>query len=783
MQAITLDLNQSRYGLSYETGARIAFSLGPFIDYVIKKTQTEATGKVAFYRYMLDKFKERPELRKPIEAEDAGKYTDLFELIYTASSPLLSDEKGQLWAISRPVSPCFYFGTNNFYDLLLDQQTGKIREGMKLPDADDMKISIMTTFYNLVLAKFYDLTFTSGQFTIKSIQDPETKLLKYYRLDVDTRFLDIQFEGELPDLKLENLKNRILEDSNSLNILQELLPPQKFSIEGMSIVHLTDVTGEYALESIKNIIIEHNECQVGAHGDGISTALKTLVGCDQIQFGLLPYIQLNGKVVMNRASGFDSIIATLSNEDEDNRIIYQNLVDDYLKNPRMLIFPEITEGELLNYPILKLLHDHGIRSYALFPLNYNGRIVGCLEVYARDAEIFKSSTLSLLEGALPLLSQLLQNLIVDFNHEVSSIITDKFTSLQPSVQWRFQEAAFNYLLSGGCERSLPIEPIYFEKVQPLYAAVDIKDSSIKRNKAIREDLYISFEVLETLLLAIKKHSHLELTEGIPNQEAIWNYSEFDELSDREVLKIEDYLMRQLPLYLEQLRNTHPELSGVVNDYFEATRNKDSMYKNRVLYEKSMQKINRVVTTKLEEFNAEIQSIYPCYFEKFRTDGVEYDIYVGQSITPAIPMPEDLLFTFRFKQLENMANIAKATHALTPKLDIYMQTTHLIFVYEKLIDISFRTDEQRFDVEGSYNIRYQMVKKRIDKAHIKHSTERVTQPGKIAIIYFNSWEAQEYLGYIKKLQQQQVLEEHIEYIEIEELQGVEGLKALRVGVIV
>ncbi len=113
----------------------------------------------------------------------------------------------------------------------------------------------------------------------------------------------------------------------------------------------------------------------------------------------------------------------------------------------------------------------------------------------------------------------------------------------------------------------------------------------------------------------------------------------------------------------------------------------------------------------------------------------------------------------------------------------MQTTHLIFVYEKLIDISFRTDEQRFDVEGSYNIRYQMVKKRIDKAHVKHSTERVTQPGKIAIIYFNSWEAQEYLGYIRKLQQKNVLEEHIEYIEIEELQGVEGLKALRVGVIV
>lgn len=783
MQAITLDLIQSRYGLSYQVGARIEFSLAPFIEYVFRKAETEKSSKVAFYHYMLGKLKERPELMQPIAAEDAGKYTDLFELIYTASSPLLSDESGQLWALSKPVSPCFYFGTDAFYNVLLDRKTGEMKTGMKLPEAGEIETSMLTTFYNLVLDKFYGLSLNSGQFTIKSILDPETRLLKYYRLDVDTRFLDIKFDGALPELKLENLKDRIQEDTTSLDILKELLPPERFSIEGMSIVHLTDVTGEYALESIKNIIIEHDECQVAGHGDGISLALKTLVGSDKIQFGLLPYIQLNGKVVMNAGSGFESIVTRFAADDPEHREIYQDLIDHYLQNPRMLIFPEITEGELMNYPILKLLHGHGINAYALFPLNYNGKIVGCLEVYAENAEAFKSSTLSPLESALPLLSQLLQNLIVDFNHEISSVITDKFTSLQPSVQWRFQKAAFNYILSGGCERSLPIEPVYFEKVQPLYAAVDIKDSSVKRNKAIREDLYISFEVLESLLLAIRKQTHVDLSDGIPNQQTIWNYNQFDELSDREVLKIEDYLMRQLPLYLEQLKTLHPELSAIVDDYFEATREKGKLYKNRQLYENSMQKINQVVIGHLEKFNTEIQSIFPCYFERFRTDGVEYDIYVGQSISPEIPMPDDLLSVFRFKQLENMANIARSTHSLIPELDIYMQTTHLIFVYENLIDISFRADEQRFDVEGSYNIRYQMVKKRIDKAHIRDSAERVTQPGKIAIIYFNSWEAQEYLGYIKRLQQQQLLDEHIEYIEIEELQGVEGLKALRVGVVV
>jgi hypothetical protein len=44
------------------------------------------------------------------------------------------------------------------------------------------------------------------------------------------------------------------------------------------------------------------------------------------------------------------------------------------------------------------------------------------------------------------------------------------------------------------------------------------------------------------------------------------------------------------------------------------------------------------------------------------------------------------------------------------------------------------DEKRFDVDGAYNSRYEVIKKRIDKAYIKNTTERITQPGKICIVY-------------------------------------------------
>ncbi len=111
----------------------------------------------------------------------------------------------------------------------------------------------------------------------------------------------------------------------------------------------------------------------------------------------------------------------------------------------------------------------------------------------------------------------------------------------------------------------------------------------------------------------------------------------------------------------------------------------------------------------------------------------------------------------------------------------LQTTQLILAHSTPINISFRPDERKFDVDGAYNIRYEIIKKRIDKVHIKTTNERLTQPGKIAIVYSQPKEAEEYKGYIEFLQNQQLLLPVIEEFDLEELQGILGLKALRVTV--
>src|SRR5213595_1546860 len=182
---------------------------------------------------------------------------------------------------------------------------------------------------------------------------------------------------------------------------------------------------------------------------------------------------------------------------------------------------------------------------------------------------------------------------------------------------------------------------------------------------------------------------------------------------------------------------------------------------------------------LEEQTA--QAMYPHYFEKQKTDGVDYQIYVGASLVEDGRFDPLYLKSLRLWQLMVTCGIALRTHQLRDQLPVPLEATHLVLVQHTPLSIRFRFDEKRFDVDGAYDIRYEIVKKRIDKAVVKGATERVTQPGKIAIVYAQRAEAAEYRGYIEYLQNLGYLTGEVEDVELDELQGVHGLRALRVTV--
>ncbi|HJS00214.1 MAG TPA: hypothetical protein VJ780_04700, partial [Flavobacterium sp.] len=200
------------------------------------------------------------------------------------------------------------------------------------------------------------------------------------------------------------------------------------------------------------------------------------------------------------------------------------------------------------------------------------------------------------------------------------------------------------------------------------------------------------------------------------------------------------------------------------------------------FDDAMGMINKKMAVVLDYEQMEAQSIFPHYYERFKTDGVEHNLYIGASIAPNQTFDVLYLNNLRLWQLQTLCKMELEHHRLKKTLPYELDVSSLILVFSSPISIRFRMDEKRFDVDGTYNARYEVVKKRIDKAHIKGTKERITQKEKITIVYSHQSEETEYLKYIKFLQFKKMLEPAIEQFEVEELQGVYGLKAIRIKVL-
>ncbi len=126
-------------------------------------------------------------------------------------------------------------------------------------------------------------------------------------------------------------------------------------------------------------------------------------------------------------------------------------------------------------------------------------------------------------------------------------------------------------------------------------------------------------------------------------------------------------------------------------------------------------------------------------------------------------------------------IAWQTEQIKGTLRNPFDATHLMLVHHNPLSIRFRFDEKRFDVDGAYDIGHEIIRSRIDKAMVKGSDQRLTQPGKIAIVYSRPEEEEEMVGYITFLRNKEFLCDALERLELDDLPGVQGLRALRVGV--
>jgi GAF domain len=755
-------------------------SLAPLLAFWRKKFSDDTSAKGAFIRTVQEQISQVPELLKPIT--DLGvieRHRALVDVLMAGIFPPAFFEQ-EFTAVLVPFLLKSFYATPPF-ERLLRAEDGSLRGRVNL---DASMISAMRVFfaYALVLERVYGVKLDVDYPLILTTNDPETGLERHFKMEFDWRFVEVETVGPVPVLT-DATRRRLHGDLFETAMFRELLPPDHFVFRGFTIFRAIEVTDQEVLSSLERDLIDKESIVSHTRFKALQDKLRTLFRRPELRFGLAA---LDGDQVLVLNYGAESEQACIFADSRHHTVeefrgsVYERAV----KQGGPLIVEDLTEMPGRT-PADDEIIEWGLRNIIVAPLYYQDRVIGTLELGSPRPGDLDWTHLPKLMQLLPLFSMAVQRSMEELNSRIQAFIKEKCTAIHPVVEWRFRKAVLKGIESRAentDDAGVELEPIVFERIYPLYALADIRGSSTQRSLAIQSDLLTQLRLardvvrwahdarplpgLHQLLYRIDKHAGKIET----------NLNSGDEVS------VIAFLRSEVESLFDHLQTFGPGVRERIEAY-RATLDPriGTVYDRRRLFEESVTRIADGISSYLDLEEQTAQTMFPHYFEKQKTDGVDHQIYVGASLLEDGKFDPLYLKSLRLWQLMVTCGVALKVNRLKDKLPVPLEVTHLVLVQHAPLSIRFRFDEKRFDVDGAYDIRYEIVKKRIDKALIKGTAERITQPGQVAIVYSHPAEGNEYRGYIEYLKSLGYFTGEVEDVELEELQGVHGLRALRVTI--
>jgi hypothetical protein len=606
-------------------------------------------------------------------------------------------------------------------------------------------------------------------------------IMKYYRILYNTDFTEIFPAGKAPEISAAEIRH-LLNNYDDLALWKEKFPPGSWIMKGFTIVTMIDATIQTAVSQLKdNLLSTGSDFQ-----QTLSSVFRSIFQISDIRAGLSIYHQDTAKI---SDAGFgqkiESFLLPDKNEADPRQIFCDNSYGTLINQKSYFAVASVDEflDENPGSELALRFRRQGFKSFIIAPVIKDRNLIGFIELVSPGAGEFNSVNATKLDLVMPYLVDSIDRKIREYEHHVMSVIQTNFTALHRSVYWKFEREAQNYISSqaGGLEYN--IKDIRLRSVYPLYGQVDIRNSSHTRNQSVKADLTNQLNAVLPVIKALEPGGDPEAYSK--QLKALTGFVK--ELEAGVKADTEQTIDRYLELHIHPLlkpgeKFTRPLVSRI-NNYFKQTdKESGKFHAGRRKYETTLSLINEKLIEILDRRQNEIQRYFPHYYERFKTDGVEHNLYIGDNISPEKQFSNLDLRRLRLWQLLVTAEMEIQQELQKSSLPYRLGVTALLLVFSVPIDVRFRMDEKHFDMDGAYNIRYEVIKKRIDKALIKGTDERITSQGKVTIVYSKTEEEKEYLVYLDLLQKMGVTGSKIEKLHVEDLQGVSGLKALRVSVV-
>ncbi|HTE23173.1 GAF domain-containing protein, partial [Flavitalea sp.] len=677
-------------------------------------------------------------------------------------------------AAGIPFKTMFFNPTKRFANLI-DAAEGDVSIPMK--DKNMMYVFacmvVLNGYYRAGISFLHDLHF--------DFHDKKTGVPRRFLSKINAEFVEILPNENTKHLTKEDI-NDLLDHFEDVEYWKKKIPPGSFRFEGFTIVSLFDVTHAESKSAFKYDLLNKDAFVDPVIVSRIEYNLSALLNIPKLYAGFMLYNKSRNllRPIGSKVSG--NIAMTGKAKQKPAAVFNKPAIQSIFENRKPYIKSVVAiDGKGKDF-FIDLLLEKDIRSYVALPLFYNEELIGILELGADQPNMLNAMTVFTMEEIILLLSTAMNRLQNEQQNEVEAIIRQKCTAIHPTVAWRFTEAAEKILESakaGINSSAASMEDIVFDEVYPLYGQADIQDSSLARNGAIQADMIEQLSLAKDILdLAASKFS-LPVYKDLQFRTETYMHQLQQQLSAGDENKIQEFFREQLGPVFSYFHT----MGGVMHNALVAYENRldpdmGVVYDKRKEYEHCVKRVNDTIGNYLDKAQLAAQEMFPHYLEKYKTDGVEHNLYIGQSMVETRDFHPLYLQNLRLWQLLVCCEIENEVNNIPGEERNGLRICSLILVHANPVNIRFRMDEKKFDVDGAYNIRYEILKKRIDKAYVKGSNERLTQPGKLAIVYSQDKEAQEYFNYLKYLQSIEYISSDIERLELKDLQGITGLKALR-----
>jgi hypothetical protein len=739
----------------------------------------EDSVRSEFARSLQRRLREAPELQAAIEDLSVlERHRSLLDALMSAVFPPAFMDQSHSAAMI-PFRLQSIYGTRAFERNLMGPD-GAIQGQLNL-DARSLKSFRLLNAYALTLYRVYGIESHLDYPLIFTTKDAETGLDRHFKIYFDGRFVDVEPLRPFPPLP-DELRQRL--DANAIDAdgLAALIPPGSVRFSGFSVFKAVDVTDQEVLSSIKRDLIDKESIVSNARFEALQAKLRTLFYRPELRLSLAA-IEGNRVLVLNSghllASGCIFADSTHHKVTDFAGSVYEQAIAH--GEP---IFVEDVAAAPVRTPTEDAILKKGMRSVVIAPLHYQQQPIGTLSLTSPNPGDISSLLAPRLHEVLPLFSMAVKRSVDELHSRIQAFIKEKATAIHPVVEWRFRQAVLEILehqsARGPSGGELP--PIVFRDVYPFYAVFDIRGSSTHRSSAIQADLLTQLGLARGVLRAAHGARALPILDHLTDRIDMYSSAIEVNLRSGDEMGVMTFLKGDVEPLFDHLQTFGDPVQERIDAYRSAVDpGLGLVYARRKEFDQSVTLINEAISSYIDLEEQAAQSMFPHYFERQKTDGVDYTIYVGRSLREDGVFDPLYLKNLRVWQLMVACGIALRAERLKDRLPMALDVTSLILIQHVPLSIRFRVDEKRFDVDGAYNVRYEIIKKRIDKAIIRGTTERLTQPGKIALVYSHSSEAQEWREYIEYLQRLGYLTQDLEELELDELEGAQGLRALRVTV--